>query len=216
MGTIFKMRHYTRTLILILFCLLTQTIQSQNEIPKYFPESSFDCDSVLDHSSNQYWSSWLYNLKKPILYNTKDYTDYYYTEYYRLLYWGSYLAVVNLIINRDSYIVITDSLGNNFQATENKDLILAPPGLYIIDSIKGLVPELIRFRSYENCTKKDDLIFIDDRDSWVIEFKIGDKYKIIERKEPEDAVEKYILLMMKLAKLNGFMIYESLNNYKSY
>jgi hypothetical protein len=207
-----QMVRYT-IIIFSILKLLSNTIYGQDEIPKYFPEYSFDCDSSLDLTGNRYWSNWLISFKKPSIYQ-----DTLFTEYYRLIYFGKYFSIVSIHKISNDYILVSDSLNwqNKSNAVEYRDIVFNENDLKFIDTLKALSLELHDYRSYENCTDDKTILFLDDRDSWVIEYKVDGFYHVIERYTPEDEVKKFIILLMKVAKLKGYRIFIDYSRYDEY
>lgn len=178
---------------------------------QYFPKFTFDCNTKYDNVSNKYWSGYLTILKKLKLY--KDTT---YTEFYRLLYYGHYIAIVEIYKNSDKYIVIADSLDNNNKVHRYIDTLTSNTFEKESDSLNALTGKLFKMRSYEHCTQDNGIPVVDDRDNWVIEIKKGNKYHAINRIVADSYVTNFITLLMDSGQLKGYAIYFTSDKYKEY
>lgn len=202
-----------RTLITLLTFLLIYGLSfgQQKEIDKdslFFPNNSFDCKENYDLDGNNYWSNYLIMHKK-----TSIYKDSALAESFRLMYWGEYFSIVEIIKSNNVYQIIIDSL------SWRDHIIHRQIGkIYNLDSIfkiHKLCEKLWKKRSYGKCFE-DNPMAIDDRDSWVLEFKINHEYKIIERTEVDNEIKAIIFELMKLGGLTGFGLYNDSGEFKKY
>lgn len=189
--------------ILILFPLLTSG-QINDNIPKYFPPKTFDCNKELDDKGNHYWSGFLYNAKKLNLYQ-----DTTFSVYYRLLYYGNYMAIIEVYKNFDNYILAIDSLANDNKLYRQINTVISKNNLSRIDSLDILSGQFFKIRSYENCYDDNKFLSIDDRDNWVIEIKKQNKYHAIERTLAEENVARFIKIIMDIGNMHQYHIYRS-------
>jgi len=171
----------------------------------FFPPKTFYSDKEYDDSGNVYWSNYLIAFNKPMVYK-----DTIFDEYYRLLHFGSYISIVEVIKSKGIYTIISDSLDNN-KIIRTQDTLTAKEFSNKADSLKILVERLWHIQSY----KKLKEIHEDDRDNWVIEIKQGTKYHAINRIEAEEDVDKFIRFFMGIGDLHGYKIFHPSNHYRT-
>jgi hypothetical protein len=183
-----------------------------DSIPLYFPKTAFGSHGSFDTNSNRYWSSYLFGLKKEIIYNNKSVQ-----ECYRIIYYGSNPFVLEIFKRNDKYIFISDSIDNRVWCRRYDSMNIA--------EFARRNPELSRLDNYfwnmknHNYYKNtaDNLYFmIDDRDNWLIEIKKGDNYNVITRIQPEKAIIELVTQLMATSKHSGYRIYTSNDSYDEF
>lgn len=162
---------------------------------------------LVDH---WYWKNYLLSHgKKSIL------TDTTVLEAYRLIYWGNYFAIVEIIKRENLYYVTADS---SSWGTRNY-LIYRSQDTFLTNS------EIQYIRQYCNATKeekkliypsKDEPAAIDDRDNWAFEFKIGEYYRSMDGIKTSQELESIYVKIMKLGGLNGYRVYQNNGEFNDY
>jgi len=144
----------------------------------FFQPLTLDCNDGLDLIPNQYWTEFLLQCHKRSIYKTSNSND-----SYRLLFYGSYIAVIEVKKNNNSIICTIDSLQNwdkkKWKHTEDtlqlkSNLATLNKCLDLLWSKRSIEQECGRF-----------IANIDDSFEWVLEYKFGNKYKVIQRHKPD-------------------------------
>ncbi len=193
----------------ILCCLIFSSLSGQELNYKadslLFPPKSFNCNNLRDSSSNSIWSQLLISANKKSLY--KDSTI---EEAYRLVYWGKYISIIEIKPTNGKYTLSVDKLTWDGEYT-----------YWQIDSI-NLIPIRVKCDSLWDvpstldCYKEGDPIVFDDRDSWLLEYKINGKYKSIVRRIVKQDLKELLVLLMHEAKLKNFGIFNNANIKEEY
>jgi hypothetical protein len=200
----------TKKFVLIFLFLLTKIISigqiksvPNDSIPFYFPFGYFSTNPDFDTIANRYWSSYLFASKKQKIYENECFP-----ECYRLIHYGEHPSVIEIFKRGEKYVLIADAYSNHSQifrtidSLDIKDFRLKIPRLSTIDEFFWKMKN----RFFYN----DSIVMInDDRDNWLIELKMGEKYNVINRIEPEKEIRELITQIMKAAGLKGFVIWTS-------
>ena len=163
-------------------------------------------DSNTDLKEHWYWSYYINTFGKESIKNDTSIT-----EAYRLLYWGNYFSIIEIIRQDDIYLLTVDSMSwNNTSITlRTKDTL-------------NLIPQISKIYTdcnslYEVALSKDSIRIItieceDDRDNWAFEWKNNGKYAMIEGIEVSNVFAKVIDSIMKLGRLSNYEIYKNQEN----
>lgn len=148
-----------------------------------------------------YWKNYLSSYgKKSIL------TDTTVSEAYRLIYWGNYFSIVE-IIRRDSlYYITADSSSwgtSNYLIYRSQDTLLADNEIQCIHQYCDAIKDKREILD----PSKEEWAVLDDRDNWAFEFKIGDFYRAQDGIDTSKELESVYVKIMKLGGLNGYRIY---------
>ena len=207
-----------KKIVLISFLtFITLTSFSQykklHEDSLFFPLGNNNIPPKLDKLANDYWTGYLKSVGKKSLYK-----DTLINESYRLIYWGNYLAFVEIIKKADQYIIITDSIvWGSMKSYHSYDTLNNP---VLINDIKEKSLELYAFKDtheeFKEVMEFELIESTDDRDNWLIEFKIDDNYWVHSSIEVNSKLKELILLLMRAAKLEGFDLYTKNGNHEKY
>lgn len=168
-----------RKITVIAFLTFTTLIYGQDSLKLCFPKGVFNCDTIEDKRENSGWSYVLNDFKLHSLYLT----EYKGIVIYRLIHWGSSLTIAEFTKQPTDFIL---NYGSTDLTTIGKRKIYKNT-LHISD--KTLQTKLTRlFKQVElkeNIRKcaDENIFIIDDRDSWIFEIRINDKYKFLKVKE---------------------------------
>lgn len=186
-------------LFLILFLVTSNYFFCQNKkIQKenlFFPEKSFDCLENKDLIGNEYWTNFLLGCHKKSLF--KDTTS---MNTFRLLYWGTHVSIIEIVKEKSLIRFTVDSLSNY-----NDKVYRTIDSLQINSSfveLNKLIDLLWDKRSYENCSDSLDYS-INDAFSWVLEFRVGNKYKVIERQKPDIEIKNAVNCLLDICKVTN-------------
>jgi len=145
---------------------------------------------------DNYWGNYLKGFSKSSMYH-----DLSYTEAYRLIYWGNYIAIVEISVNDTMCYIVIDSLSNwNEKIYRSFDTI-------------PMNQTILRIR--DNCNKMWEYnqeydyfsLAEDDRDNWAFEYKIDDCYMSLQRYDVEEPLKNVIIDIMEIAGLKGYTIH---------
>jgi hypothetical protein len=173
-----------------------------NTYPKYrSPEN--------DLIEDWFWSNYLISFgKKSLLSDTTI------KEAIRLIYWGNYLSVIEIIKSDSIFQVEVDSLSwiNNHIVYRNKKIISKKSEIVLIqkickelfDSIGEVFPNQIK------------TIHNDDRDIWVLECKLENEYITSDKKEMGEDMKRIIGTIMRFGELSGCRIYNKSGGFEDY
>lgn len=168
-----------RKITVIAFLTFTTLIYGQDSLKLCFPKGVFNCDTIEDKRENSGWSYVLNDFKLHSLYLTEYKT----VEIYRLIHWGSSLTIAEFTKQPTDFIL---NYGSTDLTTIGKRKIYKNT-LHISD--KTLQTKFTRlFKQVElkeNIRKcaDENIFIIDDRDSWIFEIRVNDKYKFLKVKE---------------------------------
>ena len=186
-------------------------IITNDSIPLYFPEYSFNPNKTFDDISNRYWSSYLFGLGKQIIYKDKSIQ-----ECYRLIYYGPGSSVVEIFKRGDKYIIISDSLPSLIKSFRRIDSLNKEDLFIKIPELRNLDLYFWDMKNGPYNPDKEYYILNDDRENWLLELKKGDKYNVITRIEPEKEIKDLIIQIMTASKHRGFRIWTSQDNYEEF
>lgn len=195
----------TSSLLFFLF-LLTQGCFAQEDsiafedldwsMPNPWPKQTQEADL----SVHRYWSSYLIRNGKESLQ-----ADSSVFEAYRLIYWGQFFSIVEIIKVSDQYVVKADSSawGMNFHKIfRSQDTLYESEDIEYIRQYCWSHKDEKRFENEVDISNTED-----DRDNWAFEYKIDSIYRSrYEIVVPEELAKVY-QRMMKLGKLSGYKIY---------
>lgn len=154
--------------------------------------------SGYDLSDHWYWSGYITaHGKKSIA------KDSLINECYRLLYWGDYFSIVEIIKRENSFEIIVDSTS----WSENK-LFRSFDTINIDSRILNL--RSLCFTLVNDSNKENPYIFElseDDRDNWAFEWKNENSHYAIEGIEVTQEFSEIIHLIMEIGNLSGYTIY---------
>jgi hypothetical protein len=151
-----------------------------------------------DLTEHWYWSGYLKaHGKKSIA------SDSIIKEGYRLIYWGDYFSIVEIIKKDNSFEIIVDSVS----WIENKiyrafDTIQADLRIFNLRSLGSALAsrsKRVNLSIYE--------VYEDDRDNWAFELKNENFKFAIEGIEVNQEFSEIIDLIMELGDLSGYTIY---------
>ena len=124
-------------------------------------------------------------------------------EGYRLLYWGDYFSIVELIKKGNDFEIIVDSTPwNDHKIYRSIDTLLPPSGIL---NIRELCSKLISESGNDSSYVYE--IHEDDRDNWAFEWKYENTHYAIEGIEVSQDFYEIIHSIMELGNLSGYTIY---------
>ena len=190
-----------KLVLLIVLVYYSLASSAQNNIRNdslYFPQNR------MDRISNQFWSHYL-----RLANNKSIYKDTSVVESYRLIYWGKYLGQVQIIRKNNEFIIKKDS---SCWGGKNMIFFSSFDTLSNFDMLKNLQAECINLCKIEDSLRVpvyNEIIECseDDRDNWLLEFKINDYYYVKSYIEVESNFRSIILIIMRLAYFENFDLY---------
>jgi len=145
---------------------------------------------------DNYWGNYLKGFRKSSMYH-----DLSYTEAYRLIYWGNYIAIVEISVNDTMCYIVIDSLSNR----DNKiyrSFDTIPMNQTILE-IRNNCNKMWEYnQGYDYFSLTDD-----DRDNWAFEYKIDDCYMSLQRYDVEEPLKDVIIDIMGIAGFKGYTIH---------
>ena len=152
-----------------------------------------------DLTEHWYWSSYLNVHGKTSIAKSSSIT-----EGYRLLYWGDYFSIVEIIKRDSTFEIIVDSTSWN----DNKlyrwiDTINVDSRIL---NVRRLCDTLI-----SDSKKGSSYIYElseDDRDNWAFEWKNENSHFVIEGIEVSQEFSEIIHALMEIGNLSGYTIYD--------
>lgn len=149
-----------------------------------------------DLMEDNYWSTYLKGFRKNSLYH-----DLTYSEGYRLLYWGKYVAMVEIFVQNEMCFVVIDSMSWKDDVI-HRSYDTIPNNKTILDIRNNCE----KMWEYEQENNYYDMVE-DDRDNWAFEFKIDDCYMSLQRYDVEEPLKNVITDVMRIGKLSGYTIH---------
>jgi len=200
-------------LYIILFSISNNLLGQEDTIifdPIDFTEEIIQYVPNTDLIEHPYWKNYLIGYgKKSIL------TDSTISEAYRLIYWGNYFSIIEIIKHQDLYYITADSSSwgtRNYLVYRNHDTLSMNSELQFIYQYCNMHKE----EKIELDVSEEDSYSLDDRDNWAFEYKIGDYYRSIEGIETCQGLETIYYKLMKLINRTGYRIYSNNGDYKDY
>ncbi|MDY0077408.1 MAG: hypothetical protein RBR87_09045 [Bacteroidales bacterium] len=183
--------------LIFLSCILPTIGQNKAENPKPM-KMLLNLTADFDLTEHWYWSNYLKSHNKKSI--AKDSTI---DEGYRLLYWGKYFSIVEIIKRENIFEVIVDS------TPWNENIAFRS-----IDSIK-METRILKLRSLCDtliCDSEKESLYTyevaeDDRDNWAFEWKNENGHFAIEGIEVSQEFSEIIHSIMELGNISGYTIY---------
>jgi hypothetical protein len=198
--------------IILLSC--SSSLQGQEDTiifdPIDFSKTSTQYVPNIDLTEHRFWKNYLIGCgKKSIL------TDSTISEAYRLVYWGNYFSIIEIIKHQDLYYLTADSSSwgtRNYLVNRSHDTLSMNCQLQFIYQYCNIHKQ----DTVELDVSKEDSFSLDDRDTWAFEYKIGEYYRSIEGIETSKELETVYSKLMNLGKLTGYRIYLINGGYNDY
>jgi len=198
----------------IILLSFSSTLQGQEDTiifdPIDFSEIPTQYVPNTDLTEHRYWKNYLIAYGKKSILNDSTIS-----EAYRLVYWGNYFSIIEIIKHQDLYYITADSSSwgtRNYLVYRSHDTLSMNRELQFIYQYCNLHKE----EKIELDVSKEGLYILDDRDNWAFEYKIGDHYRSIEGIETCQELETIYSKLMSLGKLTGYRIYSNNGGYTDY